>query len=187
MFDRSPSLLPAIRLAVAGAAAAAALLGASGAQAAADDALPQPHHLAADASASSANIVLTARRYAAFWNTGNEAYAKEALAPEFVDRTLPDGRPQGPAGPLAASKGFRAAVPDLSAEIDDMVVSGDRASVHLHFHGHFTGQFQNIKGTGQTVDFQAFDLYRVQDGRIVENWHLEDNLTLLRQLGVVKP
>ncbi|MGF6759382.1 putative SnoaL-like aldol condensation-catalyzing enzyme [Paraburkholderia sp. GAS42] len=40
---------------------------------------------------------------------------------------------------------------------------------------------------GQTGDFQAFDLYRVKDGRIVENWHLEGNLTLQKQLGVIKP
>lgn len=40
---------------------------------------------------------------------------------------------------------------------------------------------------GQTVDFQAFDLYRVKDGRIVENWRLEDTLMLLKQLGAVKP
>ncbi|MGF6768776.1 putative ester cyclase [Paraburkholderia sp. GAS199] len=150
--------------------------------------LPVPHHMAVDsASPTSAAIVQTARRYAAFWNTGDEADARLALSPDFVDRTLPDGRPQGPTGPLQASKGFRAAVPDLHAEIDDLVVSGDRASVHLHFHGHFTGKFQNLRGNGQTVDFQAFDLYRVQNGRIVENWHLEDNLTLLRQLGAIKP
>ncbi|NYH22037.1 ester cyclase [Paraburkholderia bryophila] len=174
---------------------AASLAGAVGfahatqaAQATSDADLPVPHHVAVDTrSAHSAAIVQTARRYAAFWNTGDTSYAKLALSPAFIDRTLPDGRPQGPEGPLAASKGFRAAVPDLHAEIDDLVVAGDRASVHLHFHGHFTGQFQNLKGSGQTVDFQAFDLYRVQDGRIVENWHLEDNLTLLKQLGAIKP
>jgi predicted ester cyclase len=167
---------------------AAGLAGALSAHAAGSADLPAPHHLAIDApSAQSETVVQTARRYAAFWNTGDEAYAKLALSPEFVDRTLPDGRPQGPEGPLQASKGFRAAVPDLHAEIDDLVVAGDRASVHLHFHGHFTGQFQNLKGNGQTVDFQAFDLYRVKDGRIVENWHLEDNLTLLKQLGAIKP
>lgn len=167
---------------------AASLAGAVNAHAASDAELPAPHHLAVSShSARTAEIVQTARRYAAFWNTGDEAYAKLALSPSFVDRTLPDGRPQGPDGPLQASRGFRAAVPDLHAEIDDLVVAGDRASVHLHFHGHFTGRFQNLKGNGQTVDFQAFDLYRVKDGRIVENWHLEDNLTLLRQLGAIKP
>jgi predicted ester cyclase len=149
--------------------------------------LPVPHHLAVDGeSAQGEAVVQTARRYAAFWNTGDEAWAKLALSPGFVDRTLPEGRPQGPQGPLTASKGFRAAVPDLHAEIDELVVAGDRASVHLHFYGHFTGQFQDLKGNGQIVDFQAFDLYRVKDGRIVENWHLEDNLTLLKQLGAIK-
>ncbi|MDB5988637.1 MAG: hypothetical protein JWQ10_40, partial [Herbaspirillum sp.] len=39
---------------------------------------------------------------------------------------------------------------------------------------------------GQIIDFQAFDLYRVADGRITDNWHLEDNLTLLQQMGIVQ-
>ncbi|WNC91723.1 hypothetical protein RI103_13625 [Paraburkholderia sp. FT54] len=27
----------------------------------------------------------------------------------------------------------------------------------------------------------------MKDGRIVENWHLENNLTLLKQLGAIEP
>jgi predicted ester cyclase len=85
----------------------------------------------------------------------------------------------------AASEAFRKAVPDLRAEIEDMVVAGDRVSVHLHFHGHFTGVFGTVQGQGQPIAFQAFDLYRVEGGRIAENWHLEDNLTLMQQFGVI--
>ncbi|GJJ05184.1 hypothetical protein RugamoR64_57220 [Duganella rhizosphaerae] len=129
--------------------------------------------------------VQAARRYAAFWNTGDPALARQALSPDFMDRTLPAGREQGVNGPLQASKGFRTAVPDLKAEITDMVVDGDRVAVHLHFSGHFTGTFGATQGKGQSIDFQAFDLYRVADGRIAENWHLEDNLTLLQQMGIV--
>ncbi|RDK00456.1 hypothetical protein DLM46_22670 [Paraburkholderia lacunae] len=44
-----------------------------------------------------------------------------------------------------------------------------------------------FKGKGQIVDFQTFDLYRVKDGRIAGNRHLEGNLTLLRQLLAIKP
>jgi predicted ester cyclase len=70
-----------------------------------------------------------------------------------------------------------------------MVVAGDRVAVHLHFHGHFSGNFGSaanaVQGKGQEIDFQAFDLYRVQNGKITDNWHLEDNLTLLQQMGIV--
>lgn len=171
-------ILPALLLAAASATSLAAPV--------ADAKLPQPHHAAVAPGAQAKATLLAARRYAAFWNTGDEAYAKAALAADFMDRTLPEGRPQGTAGPLAASKGFRTAVPDLRAEIDDIVVTGDRAAVHLHFTGHFTGQFGDTRGNGQQVDFQAFDLYRVTKGKIAENWHLEDNATLMKQLGLAK-
>jgi predicted ester cyclase len=154
---------------------------------AAGENLPVPHHLTlADHSARTLSVERAALRYAAFWNTGDEDYARRSLSDDFVDRTLPAGRAPGLEGALQASKAFRAAVPDLTSEVDDMTVVGDRALLHLHFKGHFTGQFKGVQGDNQTVDFQAFDLYRVQDGKIADNWHLEDNLTLLRQLGVIK-
>lgn len=170
-------------------AVAAACLGIVAPAAHADQhSLPEPHHIAvAGNAADAAPLILAARRYAAFWNSGEEQYAQQALAPDFMDRTLPAGRPQGVAGPLQASKGFRAAVPDLSVEIDDMVVAADRVSLHLHFRGHFSGQFGQLKGSGQPVDFQAFDMYRVAGGRIADNWHLEDNQTLMQQLGAAQP
>jgi predicted ester cyclase len=55
----------------------------------------------------------------------------------------------------------------------------------LKFNGHFTGEFAGHRGDGRASRFDAVDLYTIQDGRIVANWHLEDNLTLLKQLGVV--
>ncbi|MRX11152.1 ester cyclase [Pseudoduganella sp. FT25W] len=125
-----------------------------------------------------------ARIYAAFWNTGDPALAKKALAPDFIDRTLPAGREQGVNGPLQASLFFRTAVPDLQAEATHIVPNGELVSVRLHFTGHFTGKFGAVQGRGQAIDFQAFDLYRVVNGRIAENWHLEDNLTLLQQMGI---
>jgi predicted ester cyclase len=43
------------------------------------------------------------------------------------------------------------------------------------------------QGQGQQVDFIATDIYRIVDGRIADNWHIEDNLALLRQLGLMTP
>jgi predicted ester cyclase len=41
------------------------------------------------------------------------------------------------------------------------------------------------QGKGEVIDFIATDIHRIVNGRIAENWHLEDNLTLLQQLGLV--
>lgn len=131
------------------------------------------------------SMSLAARRYYAFWNTGDASFAKAALDSNFIDRTLPPGRPQGIEGPLFASRNFRAAVPDLVTSVDEMLLVGDRVVGRLHFTGHFTGHFNGVQGKGQKVDFIATDIYRIADGHIAENWHLEDNLTLLQQLGIV--
>lgn len=126
-----------------------------------------------------------AMQFYAFWNTGDTATLKKAISPAFVDHTLPPGRPQGPDGPAFASKNFRVAVPDLSVEVRKMVFSGDYVTVHMTFRGHFTGEFAGKKGSGQSIEFIATDLLKVTRGLVTDNWHIEDNLTLLKQMGVV--
>ena len=94
---------------------------------------------------------------------------------------------KGVKGVLEASKNFRAAIPDLKAKIEELLVVHDRAVVRYSFTGHFTGGFKDLKGDGREISFRAVDIYRVQDGQVSENWHLEDNLSLMQQLGVVTP
>lgn len=119
-----------------------------------------------------------------FWNNGSAKLLEIALSDHFVDHTLPAGRPQGPAGPAAASKAFLSAVPDLKAEVVQQLIVGDRVVSHLRFTGHFTGGFLGKTGKGEPVDFVATDILKVEDGKITDNWHIEDNLTFLQQIGV---
>jgi predicted ester cyclase len=165
-----------------------AVLGAT-AIASPEETLPTPRSviLTAGEEQASQPVILAARRYAAFWNTGEEPYAEAALARNFVDRTLPSGRPQGRKGVLEASRNFRGAIPDLRAEIEELLVVNDRAVVRYIFMGHFTGRFKDLKGDGREISFRAVDIYRVQNGQISDNWHLEDNLSLMQQLGAAKP
>jgi predicted ester cyclase len=154
----------------------------------ADDDLVRAREVIADPSLAPAQWdaeMLAARRYATFWHTGDARYARAALAADFTDRTLPAGRAQGVPGPLAASAFVRTAIPDLQADVRQMIVAGDRVTVHFRFHGHFTGRWGGRQGQGQAVDFIATDIYRIADGKIADNWHIEDNLTLMQQLGLV--
>jgi predicted ester cyclase len=120
-----------------------------------------------------------------FWVNGSATLLADAIGPDFVDHTLPPGRPQGPSGAAQASQSFLAAVPDLKVAVVQRIVVGDRVVSHLRFTGHFTGTFMGHTGAGQPVDFIATDILRVRNGRITDNWHLEDNLRFLVQIGIL--
>jgi predicted ester cyclase len=170
-------------------ALALAVLGTAVPAFAAPDTLVTPAALIVDHSLPQAQVaaqILAARRYDTFWTTGDETLARAALSSNFTDRTLPQGRPQGIEGPLAASKMVHAAVPDIHCNVEQMIVAGDRVVSHLRFTGHFTGTFKGVQGKGQPIDFIATDIYRIADSHVAENWHLEDNLTFLQQLGVIE-
>jgi predicted ester cyclase len=121
-----------------------------------------------------------------FWNTGDLALLKIAIGPTFIDHTLPSGRPQGPTGPAFASEHFRTAIPDLKVTVEKMIVAGDYVTVHMTFTGHFTGKFGETHGNGEAITFIATDLVKLTNGLITDNWHIEDNLTLLQAMGVAK-
>jgi predicted ester cyclase len=67
-----------------------------------------------------------------------------------------------------------------------MILAGDYVTVHMRFTGHFTGSFGKVRGNGQAIAFIATDLVKAENGRITDNWHIEDNLTLLQQMGIAK-
>ena len=64
---------------------------AAAAVASAEEILPTPRSiiLAAGQKEATRPVILAARRYAAFWNTGEPRYAEAALAQNFVDRAIP--------------------------------------------------------------------------------------------------
>jgi predicted ester cyclase len=74
----------------------------------------------------------------------------------------------------------------LHCEVLQQIIVQDRVVSSLRFTGSFTGTFGRLQGTGQRVDFVAADILRINDqGQITDNWHLEDNLTFLKQIDTV--
>jgi predicted ester cyclase len=157
-----------------------------------EEGLPQPGAITFDDSGGarqSRRAVRAARLYYAFWDTGKPEYADAAAGPNFLDGTLPEGDRQGPEGLKAASRAFRTAVPDLRCAVDHLLVGGDQVVARLTFRGTHEGPFLGHAPTGRAIEFSAIDILRVENGRVVEARHVEDNYnsTLVRQLGAVSP
>jgi steroid delta-isomerase-like uncharacterized protein len=122
--------------------------------------------------------------YAAM-STGDSALLDRALSPDWIDRTLPAGRQPGREGIRQALGVLRTAMPDLVCTVQEMLFDQDKVVARITFSGTHTGNFLSAPATGLPIEFIAFDIHRVNDGQIVESWHLEDNLTLFQQTKLI--
>jgi predicted ester cyclase len=108
-----------------------------------------------------------------FINGGKLDLLEELFAPELV-------------GPVRqADTSFRAAFPDWREEIVDLVAEGDKVAARFRCSGTFQGEFMGAAPNGRRQEVDEVYFLRVRDGRFVEYWGLEDNLTRLRQLGAI--
>ena len=112
----------------------------------------------------------------------------QLVAPDFVNHNVAG------TGEAAHSVGvepfkremaaLRAAFPDISASIEDVVAEGDRVSVRARMTGTHLGQFMGLAPTGRRIDVASFSTVRIANGKLAERWHLPDRAAILEQLGV---
>jgi steroid delta-isomerase-like uncharacterized protein len=82
--------------------------------------------------------------------------------------------------------GWKAAFPDMSATVNDMVAEGDRVTVRWTVKGTNTGKGNGLPATGKKIEVGGFSLFRMVDGRIAESWGMFDTFGLFRQLGLTE-
>lgn len=131
------------------------------------------------------------RRYlATVWHQGQVAILEELLASTFVHHTRPlidDGghAVHGPEGVRREVTAWRTVFPDLRFTLDALLVAGDTVVVRWTGRGTHQGVFRGLAPTGQAVTWTGISLYRLAQGRIVEQWTAEDGLGVYHQLGVL--
>jgi steroid delta-isomerase-like uncharacterized protein len=81
--------------------------------------------------------------------------------------------------------GFFAALPDLTATMEDLVVSGDRVVGRFIYRGTHRGDFMGIPASGRPVEMRSIDIWRVADDMFVEHWDELNTLELLQQMGAL--
>ena len=78
---------------------------------------------------------------------------------------------------------FFTAFPDLNTTIEDMISEGDRVVCRFTVRATHQGEFMGLPPTRTQVTWTGQPIYRIADGKIVEEWFLEDHLALMQQLG----
>jgi len=118
---------------------------------------------------------------------GDAKALAEILASDSVDHQARPDEPQGLEGAIQTMSWLRRVFSDQRWEIHQVVGEGDTVVVYATHHARHTGELMGIAPTGREVAYQYVHIVRFRDGKVVEHWGVRDDLTLMRQLGVLPP
>jgi predicted ester cyclase len=117
-------------------------------------------------------------------NQKNLVEDAEVLAPNYVNYNFPAPAP-GPEGFKQVMGMFLQAFPDIHETTEDVISEGDKVAVRGQFTGTHKGEFMNIPATGKQIKVSYIAMYRLESGKVVENWVQMDMLGMMQQLGVI--
>jgi steroid delta-isomerase-like uncharacterized protein len=78
------------------------------------------------------------------------------------------------------------AFPDFGGTLEDVVVGGDKVVSRSVFRGTQERELMGIPANGHSVEYRVIEIFRLEDGRIVEHWQQADTLAMFQQLGLVQ-
>jgi len=125
-------------------------------------------------------------RLHAIWSVGDLAAIPEVYASDFVAH-MPKGwgkteSRDGHDGIARAIARLRAGFPDWHEHIEDILVDGDKAAVRYVSTGTHLGDFGGRAATGHRLSVDELSIFRIADGRVAEQWCLNDDLAFGKQM-----
>ena len=83
---------------------------------------------------------------------------------------------------------FLSAFHDTQVTFEDLIAEGDKVMSRITFSAVHKGELEGIPPTGKTLTISLFTIFRLVDGKIVEEWEIIDELGMMMQLGMeLKP
>jgi len=128
-----------------------------------------------------------ARRFIQVWGDGNLDVVDELAAPSLVVRypTIPQVI-QGSRAFRHVLAGFRSAFPDSALRVEEEIAEGEKVVIRWSFSGTHKGSLLGVPATGKRVTWTGITIYRIVDGKVVEEQGEEDFAGFFRQVGLVR-
>ena len=127
-----------------------------------------------------------ARSFIQVWGKGNLDIIDELAAPSLsVQYPIMPQVVQGNKTFRKVMEKFRSAFPDSDLQIEEEIAEDDKVVIRWSFSGTHQGGLLDIPATGKKVRWTGITIYRIVDGKVLEEKGEEDFLGFFRQIGLV--
>jgi len=117
------------------------------------------------------------------WSKGHVELIPDLFSENYVGHFPGGDIVHGREGLAAAVLAHREAFPDWTEDVEDEISDHDRIAVRFTSRGTNTGDFLGNPPTGGRVEISEVAIFRLEDGKIAEQWVYPDMLGLQRQLN----
>jgi len=122
------------------------------------------------------------RKYHQVWSDGQVANLEKIMAPDFVCHFINGLEWKRIEGAKNAISSHRISFPDWNEDIVDIIAEEDKVVTRYKSTGTHQGRFNGLDSTGIIVTIFETSIYRIANGKLVEQWGFPDALSLNNQL-----
>jgi predicted SnoaL-like aldol condensation-catalyzing enzyme len=108
----------------------------------------------------------------------------EIMRDDYIQHN-PD-TPQGKAGFKEFFEGIFKGLPDFNYTVKKLIAEGDIVMMYSTTTATHKGEWLGNPPTGNKLNFDVVDIFRIQDGKIAEHWDVADTLKLFTQVGKIR-
>ena len=138
--------------------------------------------MAVDVKSTEANKALVRRAIA--YNHGVAEEGDEIFTRDFV-AYMPSQPPMDRQGLDRFISRVTGGLSDFSYQIHDQIARDDLVFNRITARGIHTAELLGAPATGRPIEMRIINLFKVKDGRIVEQWAEPDLFGLLQQIGAI--
>ena len=129
------------------------------------------------------NKATAKRAFEEILSRGRYELAEQLYAKDFVNHGLHSSA--GLEEDQTALKGWHAAFPDVVIVPEKLIAEDDLVTIYWTARGTNTGTGNGLPGTGKRAEMAGITIWRIVDGKIKEEWSAFDQLSMMRQLGLL--
>ncbi len=121
------------------------------------------------------------------WSKGNLKLIDDLYTEDFVCHFLVGPEWQGREGLKEQVTAHRTSFPDWNEKVLRLIAEDNFVVVHFSSSGTNMGEFEGNAPTGKQAHIHEIAIFRMEDGKIAEQWGFPDIQGLSQQLGITGP
>jgi steroid delta-isomerase-like uncharacterized protein len=129
------------------------------------------------------NKAIARRAFDEILSAGRYELAEQLYAKDFVNHGLHSNASLEE--DQTALKGWHAAFPDVVIVPEKLIAEDDLVTIYWTARGTNTGTGNGLPATGKKAELAGITIWRIVDGKIKEEWSAFDQLSMMRQLGLL--